>query len=93
MQDWPECELVPFLRVRNQRNTIKLLHDIKRLDLSINWRQIIDFQFKCLKKGLNGIVAPDLIIAQNAKQNHCEIYTLDRYLEFKKDVPKLLLMS
>ena len=35
---------------------------------------IIDFQFKCLKNGLNGIGIPDLIVAQNAKQNSSKIY-------------------
>ena len=85
------AELVPSLRVRNQRKIIKLLHNISKLDLSINWNQIIEFQFKCLKNGLNGIGIPDLIIAQNAKQNHCDIYTLDRHFELMKDILKLQL--
>jgi len=39
----------------------------------------IEYQYKCLKNGLNGIGIPDLIIAQNAKLNHCEIYSLDNH--------------
>jgi len=85
------AELVPALRVRNQRRIIKLLHNINKLELSINWDQIIEFQFKCLKNGLNGIGIPDLIVAQNAKQNHCKIYTLDRHFELMKDILKLQL--
>lgn len=85
------AELVPSLRIRNHRKIIKLLNNIKKLDLSINWNQIIEFQFKCLKNGLNGIGIPDLIIAQNAKQNHCDIYTLDRHFELMKDILKLQL--
>lgn len=85
------AELVPFLRIRNHRKIINLLNNISRLDLSINWRQIIEFQFKCLKNGLNGVGIPDLIIAQNAKQNNCEIYTLDRHFEFMKDILRLRL--
>jgi len=85
------AELVPALRVRNQRKIIKLLHNINKLELSINWDQIIEFQFKCLKNGLNGIGIPDLIVAQNAKQNHCKIYTLDRHFELMKDILKLQL--
>ena len=85
------AELVPSLRVRNHRKIIKLLNNINKLDLSINWNQIIEFQFKCLKNGLNGIGIPDLIIAQNAKQNHCDIYTLDRHFELMKDILKLQL--
>jgi len=49
------AELVPSLRVRNQRKVVKLLYNINKLELSINWDQLIEFQFKCLKNGLNGI--------------------------------------
>lgn len=85
------AELVPSLRVQNQRKIIELLHNINKLELSINWDQIMEFQFQCLKNGLNGIGIPDLIIAQNAKQNHCNIYTFDRHFELMKDILKLQL--
>jgi predicted nucleic acid-binding protein len=85
------AELVPSLRVQNQRKIIELLHNIKKLELSINWDQIMEFQFQCLKNGLNAIGIPDLIIAQNAKQNHCTIYTFDRHFELMKDILKLQL--
>ena len=85
------AELVPSLRVRNQRKIVKLLYNIDKLELSINWDQIIEFQFKCLKNGLNGIGIPDLIVAQNAKQNHCEIYSLDRHFKLMKDILRLQL--
>ena len=87
------AELVPSLRVRNQRKIVKLLHNINKLELSINWGQIIEFQFKCLKSGLNGIGIPDLIVAQNAKQNHCEIYSLDNHFKLMKDILRLQLTS
>ena len=85
------AELVPSLRVRNQRKIVKLLNHINRLELSINWDQIIEFQFKCLKNGLNGIAIPDLIIAQNAKQNHCKIYSLDNHFKLMKNILRLQL--
>ncbi len=87
------AELIPSLRVRNQRKIVKLLYNINKIELSINWDQIIEFQFKCLKNGLNGIGIPDLIIAQNAKQNHCEIYSLDSHFELMKDILKIQLMD
>jgi predicted nucleic acid-binding protein len=80
------AELVPFLKVRNQSKIIDLLHNIKKLRLSINWGQIIDFQVKCLKNGLNGIGIPDLIIAQNAVQNSAEIYSHDNHFRLMKDI-------
>jgi hypothetical protein len=80
------AELVPFLKVRNQQKVINLLYDINKLHLLIDWNQIIEFQFKCLKKGLNGIGIADLIIAQNAKQNRCEIYSRDSHFRLIKDI-------
>ena len=86
-------ELIPPLKVRNQRKIVQLLHNINKLELSINWDQIIEFQFKCLKKGLNGIGIPDLIIAQNAKQNRCQIYSLDRHFRLMQDILELRLLG
>jgi predicted nucleic acid-binding protein len=83
------AELVPFLKVRNQRKIIDLLNNISKLKLSINWNQIIEFQVKCLKNGLNGISIPDLIIAQNAKQNNAEVYSLDNHFRLMKDILEL----
>ncbi len=83
------AELIPFLKIQNQRKLINLLLNINRFDLSVNWNQIIEYQYKCLKNGLNGIGIPDLIIAQNAKQNHCEIYSLDNHFRLMKDILNL----
>ena len=87
------AELVPSLRVLNQQELIKLLNNINKLELSIHWSQIIEFQFKCLKNGLNRIGIPDLIIVQNAKQNKCEIYSLDNHFKLMKDILELRLID
>ena len=87
------AELVPSLKVRNQRKVVNLLFSIKKLDLSINWDQIIEYQLKCLKNGLNGIGIPDLIVAQNAKQNRCEIYSLDNHFSLMKDILEVRLLG
>jgi len=80
------AELVPFLKIQNQRKIIELLFNINKLILSIDWNQIIEYQYKCLKNGLNGVGIPDLIIAQNAKQNNCQIYSLDIHFNRIKDI-------
>jgi predicted nucleic acid-binding protein len=82
-------ELIPFLRIRKKRKIIDLLCDVDKLDLSINWDQISEYQYKCLKSGLNGIGIPDLIIAQNAKQNHSQIYSLDNHFKLLGNIIKL----
>jgi predicted nucleic acid-binding protein len=80
------AELIPFLKVRNQRKLIGLLNKISKLEIMVNWEQLIDYQYKCLQKGINGIGIPDLIIAQNAKQNQCSLYSLDNHFNLMQDV-------
>ncbi len=83
------AELVPFLKNRDHRKLIKLLYNINRLELIINWEKIIEYQYKCLKNGINGVGIPDLIVAQNAKQNHCKIYSLGNHFQLLKDILKI----
>jgi hypothetical protein len=80
------AEIVPFLEFRNQRKLLGLLRYINKLPFNIDWDQIIEFQVTCLRKGLNGIGIPDLMIAQNAKQNDCEIYSRDHHFQLMKDI-------
>jgi hypothetical protein len=83
------AELTPFLKIRKQRKLIMLLHNIKKLPININWAELIDFQYQCLMKGLNGIGIPDLIIAQNANQNDCEIYSFDNHFKLLQNILKI----
>ncbi len=83
------AELVPYLRMKRQTKVIKLLHEINRVPLAIHWDEIIDFQVKCLKSGANGVGIPDLIIAQNAKQNGCKVYSLDKHFRLLNQVLKV----
>ena len=80
------AELIPFLRARKKDKIVPLLFHIRTLVLSIHWDQIMEFQFKCLKSGLKGIGIPDLIIAQNAQQYGCEIYSLDNHFSLMGDI-------
>ena len=87
------AELIPSLKIRHQGKIVKLLYNIDKLGLFINWVQIIEFQFKCLKNGLNGIGIADLILAQNAKQNRCEIYSTDNHFNLMKEILGLQLLA
>ncbi len=86
-------ELIPFLKVRNQRKLITLLNKINKLEIVVNWEKLIDYQYRCLKNGINAIGIPDLIIAQNAKQNHCSIYSLDNHFKLMRDILKIKLID
>ena len=83
------AELIPFLTIKKQKKIIELLKSIYNLPFQINWDEIIEYQVKCLKKGINGVGIPDLIIAQNAKQNDCEIYSLDTHFTLLSKVIKM----
>ena len=82
------AELVPFLRIKKQFTVIKLLQEINRIPLLINWNEIIELQVRCLRAGANGVGIPDLIIAQNARANNCHIFALDKHFFLLKRVMK-----
>ena len=83
------AELVPYLRIKKQFTVIRLLQEISRIPMRINWHEIIELQVKCLKTGANGVGIPDLIIAQNAKANNCSIYSLDKHFRLLKQIMKI----
>ena len=85
------AELIPYLKIKKQTKVIKLLHEVNSLPLDIQWEEIIEFQVKCLKSGANGVGIPDLIIAQNAMQNNCEVYSLDKHFRLLSQVLKVKL--
>jgi predicted nucleic acid-binding protein len=70
-------EIVPSLIVRKQKELVATLHQIQRYSLSIDWHELIDFQVRNLRKGINNVGVPDLIIMQNVIQHKLILYTLD----------------
>lgn len=80
------AELIPFLKIKKQLKVIQLLKIITKFSLKIDWEEIIQFQIKCLKSGINGIGIPDLIITQNVKQNNGQIYSLDKHFKRLKKI-------
>jgi len=83
------AELIPYLRIKKHFAVINLLKEIGRIPMQINWDEIIEIQVKCLKSGANGVGIPDLIIAQSAKANNCDIYSLDKHFHLLKKVMKV----
>ena len=79
------AELIPALRLKRHYRVVNLLKEIALLRLEIDWDELIAIQTQCLQNGLNGIGIPDLIVAQNAKQNQCLVYSLDRHFAYLSD--------
>lgn len=82
-------ELIPYLRLQNKRKLVTLMRSVYNYQMRIEWNEIIEFQTRCLKKGINGIGIPDLLIAQNAIQNQCEVFSLDQHFNLMNDSLKL----
>ncbi|MFQ5420767.1 MAG: PIN domain-containing protein [Anaerolineae bacterium] len=87
------AELVPFLQVKKQTEIIRLLRAIQKLPLQIDWVEIIQFQTACLQAGVNGVGIPDLLIAQNARQNQCVIYSLDKHFQLIQPIIDIELLE
>ena len=85
------AELIPYLKIKKQLKVIKLLHEVNKVPLTIHWEELIEFQVKCLKSGANGVGILDLIITQNAKQNSCKVYSLDKHFRLLNQVLKVKL--
>lgn len=73
------AELVPALQLHSKLKHIRLMQIIHRPALLINWSDLIEMQVVCLRKGINNIGIPDLIIAQHAIQNDLELYSMDKH--------------
>lgn len=85
------AELIPYLKIKKQIKVIKLLQEIIRLPLQVNWEEIMEFQVKCLRSGAIGVGIPDLMIAQNARANSCKVYSLDKHFQLLNQVIKVKL--
>jgi len=75
------AELTPLLLVRGERKLVRLLNDIERYPLTLDWDEIIKMQVICLRNGINKVGIPDLIIAQSAIQNSLDLFSLDKHFQ------------
>jgi predicted nucleic acid-binding protein len=72
-------EIVPSLLMRKEKRLVDTLYRILRYPLSINWLELINYQVKNLRKGINRVGISDLIIMQNVIQQNLVLYTLDSH--------------
>ena len=74
-------ELLPILLHKKQTELVSLLKHISVIDLKINWEEIINYQITNLKKGINQVGIPDLIIVQNLIQNSLVLFSKDKHFK------------
>ncbi len=73
------AELTPPLYVRNQKRLITLLKGLKQYPITVDWDNLIEMQVLCIRKGINHVGIPDLIIAQNAIQLGIRLLSADKH--------------
>lgn len=78
------AELVPSLKMKKEHELIEMLGAIDKLDLAIDWKEIISFQTYNLKHGINKVGIPDLVIAQNSIQNRARLFSYDKHFSLMK---------
>jgi len=72
---------------------VELLYTVEKIELTIDWGQLIQWHYRCLTHGQNGIGIPDLIIAQNTVQNSCLLYSLDAHFESMQGIIDIVLFD
>lgn len=85
------AELLPSINHKKESDLKDLLLTIEKIDMVIDWHQIISMQTINLKNGLNKIGISDLIITQNAIDNNIELYTIDKHFTLMSKIHELKL--
>ena len=74
-------ELIPALNHNGHSKLVKLLREITKIPLNINWEIIIKYQTICLSNGINKVGISDLIILNNVIQNDLVLYSFDKHFD------------
>lgn len=73
------AELLPSARHRKENDLAALLCAVPKLQMHIDWDEIILMQTTNLSHGINNVGIPDLMIAQNALQNNVRLFSCDKH--------------
>ena len=84
-------ELLPFMNVRGERECADALSALPSPNLEIDWNEIRSLQETCLRKGINKVGLPDLLIAQQAMQLGLPLFSLDRHFALMSKCTELTL--
>jgi len=85
------AELLPSINHKNENDLKELLLAIEKIDMEIDWHQIISMQTKNLRNGINKVGISDLIIIQNAIESNIELYTIDKHFDLMSKIHELKL--
>lgn len=86
-------ELLPFLRLQNEMEIFIKLDILPRIELDIFWEGIREIQKLNLKRGVNNVGIPDLIIAQQCVDKNLELWTFDKHFRLMAEYLELKIYS
>jgi hypothetical protein len=75
------AELIPSINQRREFELKELLLSIPKLQLRIDWNDLVSMQTENLRNGINKVGMADLMIAQNAMQNGIPLFSCDRHFQ------------
>lgn len=86
-------ELLPSINQRHEEELKELLLSFPKLQMKIDWNEIVFMQTKNLHNGINKVGLPDLMIAQNAIQNNVKLFSCDKHFQLIKNLFPLYLFE
>lgn len=86
-------ELLPSINQRHEEELKELLLSFPKLQMKIDWNEIVFMQTKNLHNGINKVGFPDLMIAQNAIQNNVKLFSCDKHFQLIKNLFPLYLFE
>ena len=80
------AELVPFVRHSGESKLAELLASVEKHEMKIDWHRIMEYQALNLKKGINKVGIPDLILVQHIIDHRLTLFTFDKHFELMSKV-------
>ena len=68
------CELLPYIILKKELELENILKSIDTVPLKIRWNELVNYQVKNLKNGINKVGIPDLIILDTCIQNNLTLF-------------------
>ena len=86
-------ELLPSINQRHEEELKELLLSFPKLQMKIDWNEIVFMQTENLRNGINKVGLPDLMIAQNTIQNKVKLFSCDKHFQLIKNLFPLYLFE
>ncbi|MBR1402919.1 MAG: PIN domain-containing protein [Treponema sp.] len=87
------AELLPSMSARNETEVRELLLAMPKLQLNVDWNELVAMQTENIRNGLNKVGLPDLMIAQNAIQSNAKLFSIDRHFELMSGIHPLAMFK